>query len=68
MGYEANLKKLIGKVVATRPARLEAVRRGEHFQRLTLEEIDAGDKPMVVALNKIDKVASDPSTSSGQAQ
>lgn len=41
MGYDPNLKKLIGKVEATRPARLEAAKRGEHFQRLTLEEIDA---------------------------
>lgn len=41
MGYDANLKKLIAKVEATRPARLEAVRRGEHFRRMTLEEIDA---------------------------
>jgi len=41
MGYDASLKKLIAKVEASRPARLAAVRRGEHYQRLTLEEIDA---------------------------
>jgi len=41
MGYDANLKKLIARVAATRPARLAAVQRGEHFPRLTLEEIDA---------------------------
>ncbi len=41
MGYDANLKKLISKVEATRPARLAAVKRGEHFQRMTPEEIDA---------------------------
>ncbi len=41
MGYDAGLKKLIAKVEASRPARIAAVKKGEHFPRMTMEEIDA---------------------------
>jgi succinate dehydrogenase/fumarate reductase flavoprotein subunit len=41
MGYDPGLKKLIAKVEASRPERIAAVKRGEHYPRLTMEEIDA---------------------------
>ncbi len=37
-GYTPELKGLIKKVEATRPARLEMARRGEHFPALSMEE------------------------------
>ncbi|HUU56968.1 MAG TPA: FAD-binding protein [bacterium] len=40
MGYDPSLKKLISTVEATRPARIEAVKRGEHYPGLTMEERD----------------------------
>jgi succinate dehydrogenase/fumarate reductase flavoprotein subunit len=40
MGYDPGLKKLIAKVEASRPGRIAAVKRGEHFRSLTLEERD----------------------------
>ena len=40
MGYDPGLKKLMAKVEASRPARIEAVKRGEHYPRLTMEERD----------------------------
>ncbi|MEE9457396.1 MAG: FAD-binding protein, partial [bacterium] len=41
MGYDPGLKKLIATVEASRPDRIEAVKRGEHYPRLTMEKIDA---------------------------
>jgi succinate dehydrogenase/fumarate reductase flavoprotein subunit len=38
MGYTPELKELIKRVEATRPARVEMARRGEHFPPLTMEE------------------------------
>lgn len=38
MGYTPEMKELIKRVEATRPARLEKARRGENFPALTLEE------------------------------
>jgi succinate dehydrogenase / fumarate reductase flavoprotein subunit/L-aspartate oxidase len=38
MGYTPELKELIKRVEATRPARLEMARRGEHYPPLSLEE------------------------------
>jgi len=40
MGYEPSLKKLIQKVEASRPGRIAAVKRGDHYPSLTLEERD----------------------------
>jgi succinate dehydrogenase/fumarate reductase flavoprotein subunit len=40
MGYDPGLKKLMAKVEASRPARIEAVKRGEHYPRLSMEERD----------------------------
>jgi succinate dehydrogenase / fumarate reductase flavoprotein subunit len=40
MGYEPSLKKLIQKVEASRPDRIAAVKRGEHYASLTMEERD----------------------------
>ncbi|MGD8717923.1 MAG: FAD-binding protein [Candidatus Zixiibacteriota bacterium] len=40
MGYDPGLKKLMAKVEASRPDRIAAVKRGEHFRSLTLEERD----------------------------
>ncbi|MEE8424085.1 MAG: FAD-binding protein, partial [Thermodesulfobacteriota bacterium] len=37
-GYTPELKKLIKKVEATRPARLEKARRNDHFPALTMEQ------------------------------
>ncbi|MBI5826664.1 MAG: FAD-binding protein [Deltaproteobacteria bacterium] len=37
-GYTPELKELIRKVEATRPARVEKARKGEHFPALTLEQ------------------------------
>ncbi len=37
-GYTPALKELIKKVEATRPARVEKAKRGEHFPALTMEE------------------------------
>ena len=38
MGYTPELRKLIKKVEATRPERLEMSRRNEHYPALSLEE------------------------------
>jgi succinate dehydrogenase / fumarate reductase flavoprotein subunit/L-aspartate oxidase len=38
MGYTPELKELISRVEATRPARMEKARRGENFPALSLEE------------------------------
>ncbi|MFP5212480.1 MAG: FAD-binding protein, partial [Acidobacteriota bacterium] len=38
MGYTPEMKELIKRVEATRPARVEKARRGENFPALTLEE------------------------------
>jgi succinate dehydrogenase / fumarate reductase flavoprotein subunit/L-aspartate oxidase len=38
MGYTPEMKELIKRVEATRPARLEKARRGENFPALSLEE------------------------------
>ncbi len=38
MGYTPEMRELIKRVEATRPARVEKARRGEHFPALTLEE------------------------------
>jgi succinate dehydrogenase/fumarate reductase flavoprotein subunit len=38
MGYTPEMKELIKRVEATRPARVEKSRRGEHFPALSLEE------------------------------
>jgi succinate dehydrogenase/fumarate reductase flavoprotein subunit len=40
MGYDPGLKKLMAKVEASRPGRIAAVKRGEHYPSLTLEERD----------------------------
>lgn len=40
MGYDPGLKKLMAKVEASRPDRIAAVKRGEHYPSLTLEERD----------------------------
>ena len=37
-GYTPALMELIKKVEATRPARVEKARKGEHFPALTMEE------------------------------
>ena len=37
-GYTPELKKLIKKIEATRPARLEKARRNDHFPALTMEQ------------------------------
>jgi len=37
-GYTDELKELIKKVEATRPARIETARKGEHFPALTMEQ------------------------------
>lgn len=37
-GYSASLMELIKKVEATRPARVEQARKGEHFPSLTMDE------------------------------
>lgn len=38
MGYTPEMKELIKRVEATRPARVEKARRGEHYPALSLEE------------------------------
>ena len=38
MGYTPEMRELIKRVEATRPARVEKARRGDHFPALTLEE------------------------------
>ena len=38
MGYTPQMQELIKRVEATRPARVEKARRGDHFPALTLEE------------------------------
>jgi succinate dehydrogenase/fumarate reductase flavoprotein subunit len=38
MGYTPQMRELIKRVEATRPARVEMARRGEHFPALSLEE------------------------------
>jgi hypothetical protein len=37
MGYTEEMKELIKRVEATRPARVEKSRQGEHFPALSLE-------------------------------
>ncbi|UCE26986.1 MAG: FAD-binding protein [Candidatus Coatesbacteria bacterium] len=38
MGYDSSLKELIGRVEESRPARLEAARRGEHFPAMSMDK------------------------------